>query len=152
MADPMLHASSEILDEALDAIREAIAATPPDALNRAPADDANSVAVLVTHAMHSTRWWLSAATGAPMPARDRPSEFETSAPSVDDLLASFDAIAADCRALLGSDASFDPSAVREMDRDEPVTAGWALLHALEHLGEHVGHLQLTVQLSSDRRA
>jgi hypothetical protein len=29
---------------------------------------------------------------------------------------------------------------------EPVTAAWALLHALDHLREHVGHAQLTRQL------
>ncbi len=31
--------------------------------------------MLVTHAMHSTRSWLSLATGAPLPERDRPAEF-----------------------------------------------------------------------------
>jgi hypothetical protein len=31
-----------------------------------------------------------------------------------------------------------------------VTAAWALLHALDHLGEHVGHAHLTRQLLDER--
>jgi len=150
MTDPILQAAIQIVDESFAAMREAIAGTPPDALNSALADGANSMAVLVTHAMHSTRWWLSAATHAPMPDRDRPSEFKATAPSVDELMGFFDGMAADCRALLRSESSFDAGAVREIGDGEPVTAAWALLHALEHLGEHVGHAQLTVQLSNER--
>jgi hypothetical protein len=54
--------------------------------------------------------------------------------------------------MLDRDVSFDPGAVgrpswRSDDGEEPpVTAAWALLHALEHLREHVGHAQLTRQL------
>ena len=146
MIDPLVEAATDILEGSLAAMREAIAGTPRDALNRPPTDGANPIAVLVTHAMHSTRWWLSTATHAPMPARDRPSEFTATASSVDELLSFFDGMAADCRTILRSSPTFDAGALREDDHDEPVTAGWALLHALEHLGEHVGHAQLTVQL------
>ena len=33
---------------------------------------------------------------------------------------------------------------------EPVTAAWALIHALVHLREHVGHAELTRQLWDER--
>ena len=36
--------------------------------------------------------------------------------------------------------------VRTDGAGEPVTWAWALLHALGHLREHVGHAQLTRQL------
>ena len=53
--------------------------------------------------------------------------------------------------MLEGDVAFDPGATgtapwRTDGADEPVTAAWALLHALEHLREHVGHAQLTRQL------
>jgi uncharacterized damage-inducible protein DinB len=129
-------------------MRAAIAGASADALNRRPAgDDTNAVAVLVVHAVNSTRWWLSMALGAPLPERDRPSEFLTTVSGTDELLEAFDPVAADCRALLDTDVAFDAGAIREDPRTgEQVTAVWALIHAVEHLREHVAHAELTRQL------
>jgi hypothetical protein len=143
----MLEAARSIVDESLDAMRGAIAGASADALNRRPAgDDTNPIAVLVVHALNSSRWWLSVALGGPVPERDRPSEFLTTVAGADELLEVFDAIAADCRTLLSTDATFDPGAIREDPRDgDRVTAAWALIHAVEHLREHLGHVELTRQ-------
>jgi uncharacterized damage-inducible protein DinB len=148
VSDPMLEAARSIVDESLDAMRAAIAGASADALNRRPAgDDTNPIAVLVVHALNSSRWWLGVALGGPVPERDRPSEFLTTVAGADELLEVFDAIAADCRALLSTDATFDPGAIREDPRDgDRVTAAWALIHAVEHLREHLGHVELTRQL------
>jgi uncharacterized damage-inducible protein DinB len=147
-ADPTIEAARGFVDESLTLIRAAVAGAPADALNRRPAgDDTNAVAVLVVHAVNSTRWWLSVARGLPLPERDRPSEFLTTVADADELLALFDPVAADCRALLDTDAVFDPGAIREDPRDgDQVTAAWALLHAVEHLREHVAHAELTRQV------
>jgi hypothetical protein len=148
VSDPTLEAARSIVDESLDAMRAAIAGASADALNRRPAgEDSNPVAVLVVHALSSTRWWLSTALGVPVPERDRPSEFLTTVASADELLGVFDLIAADCRVLLSTDVAFEPGAIREDPRDgDRVTAAWALIHAVEHLREHVGHAELTRQL------
>ncbi|MGZ5305334.1 MAG: DinB family protein [Actinomycetota bacterium] len=148
VSDPTLEAARSIIDESLDAMRAAITGASADALNRRPAgDDTNPIAVLAVHALNSTRWWLSVALGGPVPERDRPSEFLTTVAGAHELLGVFDAIAADCRALLSTDATFDPGAIREDPRDgDHVTAAWALIHAVEHLREHVGHAELTRQL------
>ena len=148
VSDPTLEAARSIVDESLDAMREAIAGASVEALNRRPAgDDTNPIAVLVVHAASSTRWWLSVALGGPIPERDRPAEFLTTVSSADELLGVFDPIAADCRALLSTDLAFDAGAIREDPRDDDrVTAAWALIHAVEHLREHVGHAELTRQL------
>ena len=53
------------------------------------------------------------ARGLPLPDRDRPSEFLTTVADADELLALFDPVAADCRALLDTDRAFDPGAIRE---------------------------------------
>jgi Protein of unknown function (DUF664) len=146
--DPMLQAAASIVDESLEAMRGAIVGASADQLNRRPAgEETNPVAVLVVHALSSTRWWLSVALDQPLPERDRPSEFLTAVGSADELLEAFDPLAADCRALLSLDVAFDPGAIREDPRDgDRVTAAWALLHAVEHLREHVGHAELTRQL------
>ena len=86
------------------------------------------------------------------PDRHRPSEFLATADGATQLLATFDEIAADCRTLLETEAPFEAAAMRDPSgydenepKEEPVTAGWALLHALTHLQEHTAQLQLTRQ-------
>ena len=73
-------------------------------LNRRPIDDdTNPLAVLVTHAMHSTRSWLSLATGAPLPDRDRDAEFLVVVDDGDAFRSWLDAMSDECRALLDGD-------------------------------------------------
>ena len=110
-ADPTIEAARSFVDSSLDAMRSAIAGASAHALNHRPGgDDTNPVAVLVVHAVNSTRWWLSMALGAPLPERDRSSEFRTIVTGPEELLAMFDPIAADCRALLDMDVAFDAGA------------------------------------------
>jgi DinB superfamily len=151
VADPTLEAAAEILRAALSDLRGAVDGVPADELNRRPGgEDTNSIAVLATHSMHSTRAWLSVAVGADPPARDRPAEFRAVA-SNDELLALIDEMGAECAALLDG-ATFDPDRTglapwrQGAQADEPVSAAWALLLALAHLREHVAHAQLTRQL------
>jgi hypothetical protein len=142
--DPTLDAARSIVGDHLSTIREALAGADADMLNRRPAGpDSNSAAVLVVHALSSLRHWLHVAVGAAPPARDRDSEFRTIVGGADELLRFVDEIEADVDSLLGGAGAFDPGAHRTA---EDVTAAWALLHALEHLGEHVGHLGITRQL------
>jgi hypothetical protein len=82
------------------------------------------------------------------PPRDRPAEFRTVATDgfggwVEDMIGQ-------CLGLLDG-VTFDPSieGVRTWTQDladDPVTASWALLQATSHLGEHVGHLHMTLEL------
>ncbi len=133
-------------------MRECIAALPKEALNWKPAGEAsNSVAVLTVHSLHSTRSWLSVAMGEPLPARDRASEFRVSAEDNISVFGVFDEMAADCIALLAPSHSVDWAAMRETHTRNPeddlrVPAAWALLHAIEHLREHLGQMLLTRQL------
>ena len=148
MADPTIEAARGVIDSALDSLRAVVVGSSTDVLNQRPAgDDTNPIAVLVVHAVSSTRWWLSLALDVPLPERDRPSEFLTTAGSAAELVGVFDPIAADCRSLLGTEAALDGGAMREDPRDgERVTTAWALVHAVEHLREHVAHAELTRQL------
>jgi DinB superfamily len=156
MPDPTLTAARQIVEESIEGIRGAISGLPADALNWRPSQDGtNPIAVLAVHAMHSTRSWLAVAVGAPLPARDRDAEFLTVVDGSGELLESLDGLAEDCRALLAEDA-FEPGVMRESHlrassgRAEVVSGAWALLHAVEHLREHMGHAQLTRQLWEGR--
>jgi uncharacterized damage-inducible protein DinB len=148
----MVVAARSMFDRNVEAMRSAIEGAPPEALNWRPAGpETNSIAILTVHAITSSRTWLTVAVGAPEPERDRDAEFRTEATDAGELLATFDRLAGDCRAALSTDATIDWSAERTPRRRpgsslETITAGWTLLHALEHLREHVAHLQLTRQL------
>ena len=152
MPDPTIIAARDILSDSLDEFRKALDGCSSDQLNRRPAgEDTNGLAVLATHALDSTRSWLSLATDGPLPDRDRDAEFRVVVEDPVRFMAAFDARAAECRALLETDAPFEAGRTgaapwRTYGADEPVTAAWALMHALEHLREHVGHAQLTRQL------
>jgi DinB superfamily len=147
MADPMIVAARELFEEELGELRDAIEGLPTEALDwRPPADDTNPLTVLATHGMHSTRWWLTIARGAPLPDRDRPSEFVAEVGSTEELMTFVDRMAEDCLARLDPQEPFDAGAARQVPDDDPVSSAWALLHALEHLREHVAQAQLTRQL------
>ncbi|MEO8292412.1 MAG: DinB family protein [Actinomycetota bacterium] len=151
MTNPLIAAARHLFDDSAAEMRAAVEGASPDALNWRPAgEETNSMAVLAVHSLHSTRWWLSVAVGRAEPERDRDSEFVASADDAASLVAFCDSMAADCRALLSIEEPVDWSATRTTSREhgdpDPLTAAWALLHALEHLREHVAHLQLTRQL------
>jgi hypothetical protein len=147
MSDPTVTAAADLLADSLTQMRETVAGADPAALDWRPGPDTNSIAVLTVHSMHATRSWLSVAMGAPLPERDRPAEFLATSDSVGDLLGFFDSMAAECRGLLNDGAAFDPETVRDTHIPGDRRSGaWALMHALQHLREHVGQTQLTRQL------
>ena len=151
--DPILTAAREVLQRSFADIRLCVEGLTTEALDWHPGgDDTNSIAVLATHSLHSTRSWLSVALGEPLPERDRDSEFRVSALDAESLLRLLDDISRDCLALVSKDGAVDWSALRRTHprpragAPEQVPAAWALLHALEHLREHVGQISLTRQL------
>jgi hypothetical protein len=152
MTDPTLIAARENIGESLAEIRKAGAALTADQLNTRPAGkDSNPLGVIVIHALGSTRAWLALATGAPPPPRDREAEFRTVVEDAGAFLSDVDEQSAAILALIDAAETFDPAregvgGYSPAGEGEPVTAAWALQHALAHLGEHVGHAQLTRQL------
>jgi DinB superfamily len=153
MSDPMVTAADDMIRESVAGLREAIAGLPAEGLNWRPGgEDTNPIAVLVVHGLQSTRSWLAVAFGERLPERDRDAEFVTVAESADVMLAFVDRLDSDCRALLDVVGTFEPGTQRESHvrtstgEAEVVTGAWALLHAVEHLSEHVAQARLTRQL------
>jgi DinB family protein len=149
VTDPAIDAARDIAGGSLDAMRRAIADAPPELLNWRPAgEDTNPIAVIAVHAITSTRWWLSVAITGLAPERDRPAEFRTTVSSAEELLSIVDPMLADCRELLEFESAFDPGVIRADPREggTSTTAAWALIHAVEHLSEHVAHAELTRQV------
>jgi hypothetical protein len=149
MADAFLPSIRYVVAEDLKDLRAGVDGLPGEALDWKPAgEDTNSVAVLVTHVLGSTRWWMSVALGATPPDRDRESEFRVKSGDTAALLTFMDDFSEQILAIIDSVREVDWSAQRKTPGDTPPTvpASWALLHAIEHLREHVAHVGLTRQL------
>lgn len=152
MTDALLASARYVVKEDLKDLIDAFDGLPGEALDWKPAGaDTNSIAVLVTHVLHSTRSWMSVAVGAALPERDRDSEFRVKS---DDAKALTDFVHEFSRQIMGLLESVDEvdwratrkTHARPGDAPETVPASWALLHAIQHLREHIAHVGLTRQL------
>lgn len=126
-------------------LRETIKALPAELLDRAPADGANSIAVLVTHALGSEMGWLHLAAGRAH-ERDRPSEFAVRARSPGDLVRAVDEADRAAPELVQAAFAAGLETLRERPGARAVTVSYCLTHAAAHTAEHVGHAELTRQL------
>jgi uncharacterized damage-inducible protein DinB len=147
MSDPFLTAAGTIFSDTLAEMRVAIEGASPKQLNTKPGgEETNSITVLAVHAMRSTRAWLSFVRSVPAPARVRDEEFVATTPDAGALLALVAGLDRDCTALLDPGATIDWSSERAISSGEIVTTAWALMHAIEHLREHMGQIALTRQV------
>lgn len=152
MTDQIIAAARFIAKDCFAALRSSIDGLPGEALDWRPAgEDTNSIAVLATHVMSSTRSWVCVAVDQPLPERDRDSEFRARASDTTALLEWYDSMTGEINSLLKNADVPDWSVVRKTHsrpggKTEEVPAAYALMHAIEHLREHVAHCGLTRQL------
>ena len=163
MTDAFLPSVRFVVSEDLKDLRAGVEGLPAEALDWEPAGaETNSIAVLVTHVLGSTRWWMSVAVGAPLPDRDRDSEFQVKSGDTAALLAFMGDFSAQILGIIDSAKEVDwavqrkthtgvASTARPDDTPETVPASWAVLHAIQHLREHVAHVGLTRQLWEARK-
>lgn len=124
----------------------AIDGLPPAALDWSPGPEINSIAVLVTHIAASERFWIGEKVGGRPAQRDRASEFVVAGLDIATLRRSL----IDSEALAGTvleeltDADMERIA-GTTPQGYTYTAAWALWHALEHVAQHLGHIQLMRQ-------
>jgi hypothetical protein len=127
---------------------------PAEALDWVPGDDMNSFCALVVHTTGSARYWIGdAALGDPS-NRKRLEEFQAKGLTHAELKARFTALEEYVRGRLANLTLADLATVRTINNTEgqpfEVAAAWALAHALEHTGIHLGHAQITRQLWQKR--
>ena len=128
-------------------IKKGIEELSVEALDWVPAGNTNSINVLITHLTAAERFWAADIATGQSSDRVRAEEFEAAGMNEVQLVSLLDetlhALQEAFESLsLGDLQTLRHSAQHDMD----VTTGWAILHALEHTAQHVGHIQLTVQL------
>jgi hypothetical protein len=128
-------------------IQRDLDALPPEALDWKPGPEMNSVSVLIVHLTGAERFLIGDIVMQDPSDRDREAEFRIAGMSKADLIHRL----TESEAYLT--AAFEKLSLSDLEteRTHPrhgnqVSVAWALLHALEHSGTHVGHIQLTVQL------
>jgi hypothetical protein len=142
-----------ILDDYLDQLtaahkdmNAALRDLPIPALDWWPSPEINSLAVLAAHSAGSERYWIGEVAGNDPMQRDRAAEFKTSGVEAATLIAQLDASLTHSRSVLARLALSDlEKNTGVTNHDRAVTVAWALHHALEHVGTHAGHMQITRQ-------
>jgi uncharacterized damage-inducible protein DinB len=121
---------------------------PDEALDWVPGAEMNSFCVLVVHTTAATRFWIGDIALGESSNRNRDAEFQAKGLSKDALKTWFATLEEYVTGALERLSIADLSTERNFryrDRQSG-TAGWGLLHALEHVGLHLGHAQITRQL------
>lgn len=127
-----------------------------DELDWTPGPAMNSLCVLAVHVAEAERFWVGAIVDK-LFERDRPAEFCASGFELAQLQLRFAKNIAFCRAeFAGLPANcladvVDVSKYRHWP-PQRFTRGWALMQAVAHSAEHVGHAGMTRQLLDARRS
>jgi hypothetical protein len=128
-------------------VASAVEGLPPEALDWTSGPEMNSINVLVSHLVGAERYLIGdLAAGVPS-GRDRPAEFRARGLTSAELQSMLNESRQHARALLANLDIKDLETARYSPiHERTFTAGWGLLHALEHTALHLGHIQMTRQL------
>lgn len=109
---------------------------------------ANTPYQLVTHALAAARWWVDHIVCGYPSDRDRDGEFVASGSRSDllDGIGVLRTLLAERTAELDAATELAFEAQTQTPLGRPWTVGAALIHAYEELAQHLGHLEVTVDL------
>lgn len=149
----MIHEVQHYLERIEDLrgqVRDLIADLPVEALNWRPiegSDDhaTNSLAVIAAHVAGSEHFWIAEVIGGYPATRDRDAEFVTEVSGAAELLQRLDATGAETRSVLPALSVADLDDTRQAS-GRVVPVRWVILHVIDHMALHLGHMQLTYQL------
>jgi len=135
-------------------IESLINGLPLEAFNWRPIEDSNddatnSLGVLLMHITGAEQYWIVELLGQQPIDRDREAEFVTTVTNLADLRARLQKTDQLVREVL---TTVDPARLEEQVqlREHQLTLRWGVIHMIEHTAQHLGHMQLTVQLWRQR--
>ena len=130
----------ELHNDILNAVKD----LPPAALDWTPAEDVNSINVLVVHTAGAQRFLIGEIVAGKPPTRDRDAEFRVRGLDTDALNQHLNENFVYIRSVLDSLTMGDLSTPRDF-RGQNTTVAWVLGHILKHTATHLGHIQLMRQ-------
>jgi uncharacterized damage-inducible protein DinB len=133
-------------------IVDCIESLSQEELDWKPGPEMNSIGVLVTHLAGAERYWIGDVVLQDPSGRDREAEFRTQGLDAAILMQRLEDIDVYTRTALERLSLRDLETFRSSPRDgQRFTVAWALAHALEHTAIHAGHIQMTSQLSRQKK-
>ena len=148
--EPFAADALDIIKTCHDGLRSAVKNADPQALNWLPGPEMNSISILVIHVLGSERFWLGQAVGTNL-ERDRDAEFQSNTDDPTPVLRRIDEADAEAASILTGFSAEDAN--RQLPfQDRKVSGMWAVMHVIEHLREHLGHTELTLQLWAQQKA
>jgi hypothetical protein len=142
LAERFHHLHQDILDN--------LQALPPEALDWIPGHEMNSVSVIIVHLTGAERFLIGDVVMQDPSNRNRDAEFLVKGMTKADLIRRVEDAEAYNRSVFEKLTLENLAAERLHPRQGTVTVAWALLNALDHVAEHTGHIQMTVQLWHQR--
>ena len=118
---------------------------PIAALDWSPAEDVNSISVLVVHTVGAQRFLLGEIVAVKAFDRDREAEFKVRGLDAQILALRLDESFAYIRSVL-DDLTFENLTALRDFRGRDTSVAWVLGHALKHTATHLGHVQLMRQV------
>ena len=138
---------SNFIDGLLTQAEERVKGLPKQAFNWRPLErDTNSLAVIVTHMCGVADFWVYQGLSGEDVGRVRDNEFKAVVEREDELLALTARSKARVRTALEGCPSDSLGEIIKLPGRDPCTRRWAILHTMDELAQHLGHLELTRQL------
>ena len=107
----------------------------------------NSLAVLTCHIAGAEHFWIAEVVGGRPETRDRDAEFATLVTNAAEVLHFLEKTAQETREVFSTLGETDLNGTRQAEgRTIPVR--WCILHVIDHMALHLGHMQITYQLWS----
>ena len=128
-------------------ITQALEALPDEVMDWKPGEEMNSISVLITHLTGAERFLIGDIIMGEPSNRNREAEFEVDGLEKQALLDRINAVDSYIKSAFEKMLLADLETFRTHPRNgKQVSVSWAILHALEHTGIHLGHIELTIQL------
>jgi hypothetical protein len=138
------------MNELRDQMKSVLEGLPEEALDWRPIEGegelaTNSLGVIVTHSAGSGTYLIKEVIGGQPVHRDREAEFATRRVNASTLKARLDGAVKIVEEVLSPLKESQMEEDRKY-RDRTAKVRWIILHVIEHLAQHLGHMQLTRQL------
>jgi uncharacterized damage-inducible protein DinB len=145
-----VHAYLTDLEELRDQVKSLLEGLPQEALDWRPIEGedelaTNSLTAMVVHLAGSETFWMKEIIGGKKIVRDREAEFAAKGFSLSELRAKIEATAKVTAETLSALTEKQLEELRKW-RERSVSVRWCILHVIEHIAQHLGHMQLTRQL------
>lgn len=147
---PELASALTELDDLFNQAKQIIQTLDSTQLNYKPGVEMNPIYAITTHIVGSLKWYLGEVIAGRDMRRDRDAEFRASGADAHALVRALDDALSFAREILETITPVMLDETRQA-RTRTVTVRQGVAHVVAHTAQHVGHIEITAQLSKARQ-